>query len=267
MELGEKLRRARLEAGLTQRQLCGEEITRNMLSQIEHGTAMPSVGTLQYLAGRLGKSVSFFLDEESVLSPNQQMMEQARASFDAGDYKKAVQALAGYRGPDPVYHREYGLLLALSQLGMAERALEEGKTVLARELLNKLEVSGCYCAEALQRRRLLLLLQAGERNLSSFLPSLDEELLLRAGAAFEEGNILRTARLLDAVEDQTGPKWNLLRGQVYLTQSRYAEAAACLHRAEEVYPKETAFRLEQCYRELEDYKRAYEYACKQKSGW
>ena len=34
MELGEKLLRARQEAGLSQRQLCGEEIPRNMLSQI-----------------------------------------------------------------------------------------------------------------------------------------------------------------------------------------------------------------------------------------
>ena len=34
MELGEKLRRARLEAGFSQRALCGDEITRNMLSQI-----------------------------------------------------------------------------------------------------------------------------------------------------------------------------------------------------------------------------------------
>ena len=37
MELGEKLRQARLEAGLTQRQLCGDQITRNMLSLIENG--------------------------------------------------------------------------------------------------------------------------------------------------------------------------------------------------------------------------------------
>ena len=40
MELGEKIRQARLEAGLSQRALCGDVITRNMLSQIE--TALPS---------------------------------------------------------------------------------------------------------------------------------------------------------------------------------------------------------------------------------
>lgn len=43
MELGEKLRLARLEAGLSQRALCGDEITRNMLSRIENGAARPSM--------------------------------------------------------------------------------------------------------------------------------------------------------------------------------------------------------------------------------
>ena len=34
MELGQKIRAARLEAGLSQRELCGDIITRNMLSLI-----------------------------------------------------------------------------------------------------------------------------------------------------------------------------------------------------------------------------------------
>ena len=51
MELGEKLRQARIEAGLSQRELCGEEITRNMLSLIENGSAKPSMNTLKYLGG------------------------------------------------------------------------------------------------------------------------------------------------------------------------------------------------------------------------
>ena len=45
MELGEKLRLTRLEAGLSQRALCGDEITRNMLSRIENGAARPSMKT------------------------------------------------------------------------------------------------------------------------------------------------------------------------------------------------------------------------------
>ena len=50
MDLGEKLKKVRLDAGLSQRQVCGERITRNMLSQIENGSARPSMDTLRYLA-------------------------------------------------------------------------------------------------------------------------------------------------------------------------------------------------------------------------
>lgn len=265
MELGEKLRMARLEAGLTQRQLCAEEITRNMLSQIENGTAKPSMKTLQYLASRLGKSVSFFLEEEAVVSPNTRVMEQARALFDAGQFSDAAETLENYRRPDPVYDREMRLMQALILLALAERAVEEKRYVYARELLSRVESDGCYCSDDLLRRRLLLWGRTGGEAVSRLLPSLDGELLLRAGEAFKEGNPDWAARLLDAAEDRTGPEWNLLRGQVFLVQMRYREAAECLHRAEEAYPKEVYFRLEHCYRELEDYKRAYEYACKQKA--
>ena len=73
MELGQLLKQARLDAGLSQRQLCGDTITRNMLSQIENGSARPSMETLRYLAGRLGKPISFFLNEEAA-SPNQTLL-------------------------------------------------------------------------------------------------------------------------------------------------------------------------------------------------
>ena len=61
MELGEKLRQTRLELGLSQRQVCGDTITRNMLSRIENGQAKPSMKTLQYLASVLQKPVGYFL--------------------------------------------------------------------------------------------------------------------------------------------------------------------------------------------------------------
>lgn len=264
MELGEKLRAARLEAGLTQRQLCGEEITRNMLSQIENGSAKPSMKTLQYLAARLGKSVSFFLEEKAVCSPNQQVMADARRCYEDGRCSESMEILTGYQGPDQVYDREKQLLHGLLCLELAKKAIGENRRIYARELLNRMDLAGCYCEEDLLRRRLLLWGQTGTDEVAHLLPSLDEELVLRAGEAFRVGNLHRAACLLDASENQTSPSWNLLRGQIYLTQTNYAEAAACLHRAEEAYPKETWFRLEHCYRELGDYKQAYEYACKQK---
>ena len=46
MTLGQKLKQTRLARGMTQSQVVGDRITRNMLSQIEKGTANPSLGVL-----------------------------------------------------------------------------------------------------------------------------------------------------------------------------------------------------------------------------
>lgn len=254
MELGQKLKQARLDAGLSQRQLCGDKLTRNMLSLIENGAARPSMDTLRYLASRLEKSVSYFLEEQAVLSPNTEVMAAARRAYDTGDWAGAVKALEGYHGPDEVYDREMGLVLALSRLRLAEAALADGRELYALELLSRVE-SGPYFTS--ERERLLLLMKAGA---AVALPSLDEELLVRAQAA---GDPVRAARLLDAAEGRT-PRWNLLRGQAYLAQGEYEAAAACFREAEEAYPMETARRLEICCRELGDYKMAYFYACKQR---
>ena len=62
MTIGEKLRALRLERGLTQAELAGEQVTRNMLSAIEHGTALPSYTTLSYLAKKLNVDPGYFFD-------------------------------------------------------------------------------------------------------------------------------------------------------------------------------------------------------------
>lgn len=49
---------------MTQSELAGTQITRNMLSCIEHGSAQPSLSTVQYLAERLNVPVGFLLAEE-----------------------------------------------------------------------------------------------------------------------------------------------------------------------------------------------------------
>lgn len=262
MELGEKLRQARLDAGLSQRQLCEGVVTRNMLSLIEHGTAKPSMDTLRLLSARLGKPVSYFLEEDAVMSPNSEVMEASRRCFDDGKYDAAYRLLEEYRGPDPVYDREEELLRALTLLELARKALEEGRQPYARELLEQAQIPAVYCAEEIRRKKLLLLGKATGARVAALLPSLDEELLLRAREAFQDGDTQRAAHLLEAAQDHTDPEWNLLRGRVWMAEQEFRAGARCLHMAENAYPKETAPLLERCYREMEDYRRAYEYACK-----
>lgn len=265
MTLGEKIRAARLEAGLTQRQLCGEEITRNMLSQIEHDTAKPSMKTLMYLAQQLGKPAGYFLEEETLTSPNRERMTRAREAFDAGESERVLEELKGFREPDAVYGRERQLMEVLARLTLARQALEQGKAPYARELLEQAEQLGktaAYYTEELEHRRLRLLARVPGTRVQ--LPGMDYDLLLHAGAAVTDGEWDRARALLEAVQDKNLPRWNLLRGEIYWQERSYIAAKACFHAAEARYPRETAHRLEQCYRELGDFKRAYEYACKQR---
>ena len=53
MNIGEKIRELRVAKLMTQAELAGTHITRNMLSCIENGSANPSLSTILYIAGRL----------------------------------------------------------------------------------------------------------------------------------------------------------------------------------------------------------------------
>ena len=265
MTLGEKIKQARLEAGLSQRQLCGEEVTRNMLSQIENGSAKPSMATLSYFAARLGKSVSFFLEEEAVCSPNQEIMTAARASFLEEDGGRVLEILEGYRAPDPVFDMEAALLRRLGTLLAAKTAMEKGQSARAAQLLEEESWEDGYCAHALERQRLLMLMQARPKQMGRIcqqLQPLDGELLLRSQAALEDGDLSRCLHLLEAVQDQDAPLWNFLRGQLHMKARSYAAAAQCLRRAEAEFPEKCVPLLEICYRELGDFRQAYYYACR-----
>ena len=158
MRLGDKLRQARLEAGLSQRQLCGDRLTRNMLSQIESGKAGPSVATLQYLAQQLGKPVGYFLQEEEESTPNAAVMEQARRAFRCKRYDVALEVLEGYRAPDALLDEEKSYLGALCALEMGKMLTEQGSALKAAAYLEKMPRDSLYYrAELDQQRRSLLL--------------------------------------------------------------------------------------------------------------
>ena len=108
------------------------------------------------------------------------------------------------------------------------------------------------------------MLNTGLGELCQRLEPLDEELYLRARAALEEGRWDRGLALLDAMESREKPEVSLLRGQLLMGKADYAAASRCLAMAEADFPNQIFPLLEQCYRELGDFKQAYAYACKQR---
>ena len=259
MELGQRLKQARLEKGLSQKILCGDVITRNMLSQIESGKARPSMETLRYLSAQLEKPMGYFLEEEAVLSPNQQIMADARDAYRAGEYRKALTVLEGYR-PGDVFDHERRLVGNLCLLALGEQAIRENRMLYARELLKEIE-PGLYHLPGMDYEKAILLNLAGE---TVEVPVDDRGLLERAAQAFARGDAVRCIALLEAVEERNA-SWYLLRGEVALEQNDHQNSAAYLLQAETELPQKAIPLLERCYQEMEDYKRAYEYACKRRN--
>ena len=265
MALGQRIKEARLERGLSQRQLCGDTITRNMLSLIENGSAKPSMDTLQILAARLEKPIGYFLEENMQLSPNQALMLRARSA----PPEEAMALLKDYKTPDPLFDPEYHLLTALTCMALAEQAMDENRTRLAESYLQQAAEAGDatpYYTPELETKRLLLCHKAGiasAAELAEQLPDNTRELMLRARGALENGDGVWCAALLDAV-GRRDSFWYYLRGEACLLQKQYREAAGYYLQAEADLPDEVYPKLEQCYKELEDFKKAYDYACRQR---
>ena len=260
MELGQRLKAARLEMGLSQRQLCGDVITRNMLSQIENGSARPSMETLRYLSAALGKPMGYFLEEEAVTSPNRDVMTRARIAFEQEGPAQALRIIEDYKAPDDVFDWEAYLFSALARMQLAEKALQEQKPTYAEHLLLKAGEDGKrtpYYTKENERRRLCLLFAARPDQggaLGSQLPPDPERTLLLAAAAPD-----RAGLILDG-DPQDDPRWYFMRAEAWYAEGNYAKAVSCYEKAPQT--RKTLERLESCCKELEDYKTAYYYACK-----
>jgi lipopolysaccharide biosynthesis regulator YciM len=71
------------------------------------------------------------------------------------------------------------------------------------------------------------------------------------------------AAYLDACEERP-PRWHLLRGRAYIAAGAFSAAVCELRRVEEAFPEQVLALLERCYKELGDFRKAYEYACKRR---
>lgn len=241
MTLGQRILQARQEAGLSQRALAGQEITRNMLSALEHDNANPSLSTLQLLAKRLGKSVSWLLGEEDPLAP-------AWEAFDRGEFRRCRELLAGSTD------RQGLLLLSLATVREAEQAVREGRLPYGAALLE-----GFAPAPELSVERQLALLRARCDVRQADAIGEDDALLLKAEAALLDGRTDDAERYLQALDHRDGG-WHRLMGELCFRRGDYPAAADHFHRCEDRF--DVRERLEICYREQGDYKMAYYYAKK-----
>lgn len=89
MEIGEKIKRLRTAKLMTQAELAGGEITRNMLSRIENGAALPSLGTILHIASKLNVSPGFLLagEEDEILYFKSGEIEGIKKAYSNKNYE------------------------------------------------------------------------------------------------------------------------------------------------------------------------------------
>jgi tetratricopeptide (TPR) repeat protein len=143
-ELGERVRRLRIGAGLSQTQLAAGRFSKEYVSQIERGKTRPTPDTLVWLGERLGADTEFLatgvssVDRyrwEAALARGEALVEQRRydeavlefetsleAARELAVSSFAVRALAGLAWA----RMELGELQAAIQLLLDARALAEG---------------------------------------------------------------------------------------------------------------------------------------------
>ena len=119
MNIGEKIKNLRMSKMMTQQELAGDFITRNMLSRIEHGAALPSLPTVVYLAGRLNVPAGFLLAEEEneFLYQKIRYMPNIRRAYQMGDYRICRELCESVLTESD---DEIALLMAECALGLAK---------------------------------------------------------------------------------------------------------------------------------------------------
>lgn len=120
--LGKRIREARLAKKMTQSEVVGTFITRNMLSQIESGIAMPSMKTLEFLSEVLEVSVPMLLGNTEAQSFD--TLKAAKEAFKAGDNDKVIDLLGTPEENQPLYD-EYCALLAKAYSDFSDEKSQE----------------------------------------------------------------------------------------------------------------------------------------------
>lgn len=121
--IGERIKSLRLQKMMTQKELCGDKITRNMLSAIENGNAKPSIDTLIYIAEKLNVSPGILISdsENDVSLQKMAVIDSVRQAFRREAFSICIDLCGGITEDDEVCY-----ILSCSYLAIAKEAFDRG---------------------------------------------------------------------------------------------------------------------------------------------
>jgi tetratricopeptide (TPR) repeat protein len=210
--IGQRLREARLRAGLTQQQLAGNRYTKAYVSALETGIARPSMVALSFLSERLGLPASHFIDEAH---PAWTRLE-VDMRLAAGEWQEAAD---GYRSLLADVTDDAMRADLLRGLAEASARMDQGKEAIAAasEAVRIYSTAGRETDAALARYWLAYGLYQSDNELDarSVLVALLEQ--VRTGLHVEPDFEMRLLTSLAAVESRAGQPSRALS---YLEEAR-----------------------------------------------
>lgn len=280
MNIGKKIKELRTKKIMTQAELAGDVITRNMLSCIENGSAQPSLGTLRHIASKLGVPVGYLLADEAEESIYAKMseMKDIKHAYLSGNYRicRDMCINTQIEGDD-----EISLIAAECSLAIAKESFAAGFLRSAAYYLD--EAIGfadqtVYHTEHIRSAAAVCFRYM--RNVSATLTSdiIDEEEEIKPFAfddfskyavAFEalEAENTRLVQYFLASLDENSPYALHIRARMAMKETRFDNAYEDLyailihpHKIEEPLMYFVFCDLEICCKEQKDFKGAYEYS-------
>lgn len=280
MDIGKKIKELRTKKLMTQAELAGDVITRNMLSCIENGSAQPSLGTLRHIASKLGVPMGYLLadDEEENLYAKMSEMKDIKNAYISGNYRicRDMCINTQIEGDD-----EISLIAAESSLAIAKEEFSEGFLRGAAYYLDEaigFADATAYHAEHIRSAAAVYFRYM--RNISATLTSdiIDEEAEIKPFAfddfskyaiafeAIEAGNIRLVEYCLSSL-DENSPYALHIRARSSMQERRFDKAYDALYailihpqKIEEPLMYFVFCDLEICCKEQKDFKGAYEYS-------
>ena len=287
MNIGQKIKMIRTEKLMTQNELSGGVITRNMLSQIENGIANPSLSTVQYIADRLGVPAGYLLSDgaEEFVYNKTRVMKNIKRAYSGKNFELCREmCLSSFDDLDD----ELELILTDCCVGASVEYVKEGKLRLACEMLDEAirHSKKTIYSTVTQLNRAYLMFYL----LKKISPSLDsdeidteisEDLLHHAlfgdvfckyvTVIFGNDEVKDIDELMFNSSEELSDEDKLyiahMRARIYMQNKEYKRACVTLRSIMdgETVPQRLLLYIccadiEMCYKELEDYKGAYEFA-------
>lgn len=279
--IGEKIRDLRMSRGMTQKELAGESVTRNMLSLIENGNALPSLPTLVYLADKLNVSVGYFYaetDEEVAAFVKMGRISEIRNLYRIHDFAACLAACRQLPHPD----EDISLISAECSLALAAESCERyALSTASAHLADAYDAASKDICSSTSLRSTVVFLERLLQCVNS--PTLTDEVL--DAALYPESRVpaelfayLRALHFWDngrGTDADAIVRSGLINSPVYrdvvtakgmMRQEHYAEAFSLLQKilADEKPGFFTVYRvldaLESCASTLGDFKNAYQYS-------